>query len=77
VTARGQLEPRLVEIPGVGRCRSRGGRGEAYCVVGREVVRFYGHERLDVRGTREVIRRPRPSRRWTNACEREGCPPSG
>ena len=56
MSAREELERRLVEIPGVVRAPSRYGHGFAYRAGPREIAHFHRDGRLDVRLTREVIR---------------------
>jgi Family of unknown function (DUF5519) len=56
VAVRGELERKLLKIPGLARHDSRWGHGHAYFVGDREVAHFHGDERMDVRLTKEVIR---------------------
>ena len=57
MSVRDELERRLAEIPGVIRRPSRKGHGHTYSVGDREIAHFHGDQRLDVRLTREWIRR--------------------
>jgi len=59
MTPREELERRLVGIPGVTPKPSRYGHGTSYWSGGREVAHFHGESRMDVRLTREEIRRRR------------------
>jgi hypothetical protein len=56
VSVRGELEAKLVQVPGLTRRLSRWGNGHAYFVADREIAHFHGNERMDVRLTKEVIR---------------------
>lgn len=57
MSVRDELERRLPEISGVARRPSRRGPGHTYFAGDREVARFHGDQRLDVRLTRVRIRR--------------------
>jgi len=62
MSVRDEFERRILEIPGVTRRPSRWGRTSAYYVGDREIAHFHGDERLDVRLTREEIRRRKSER---------------
>ncbi|MGA8302116.1 MAG: luciferase family protein [Thermoplasmata archaeon] len=57
MSTREELERRLTELPGVVRQPARRGHGYSYFVGDREIAHFHGDERLDVRLTKERIRR--------------------
>jgi len=52
-----ELERLLLSIPGLTQGPSRYGHGSAYRAGTREIAHFHGEERLDIRLTREEIRR--------------------
>ncbi len=54
---REELEYRIAAVPGVERKVSRYGHGQSFAVGGREIVHFHGDSRMDVRLTREEIRK--------------------
>ena len=62
MSAREELERRLVEIPDVSRRPSRYGDAFSYFVGRREIAHFHGDQRLDVRLTKEVIRQHKADR---------------
>ena len=57
MSVRQELERRLSEIPGVLQKPSRYGHGVSYFTGGREIAHFHGETRMDVRLTKEEIRR--------------------
>lgn len=57
MTVRQELERRLDGLPGVVRKPSRYGHGPSYSTGGREIAHFHAESRMDVRLTKEEIRR--------------------
>jgi hypothetical protein len=57
VSIRAELERRLSSLPDLERRPSRYGDSLSYFVGGREIAHFHGDSRMDVRLTREEIRR--------------------
>lgn len=57
MSIREELERRLTQISGLVRHRARRGRGYSYFVADREIAHFHGDQRMDVRLTREKIRK--------------------
>ena len=55
MSVRGDIERRLMSIPGLTPRESRYGHGLAFYVGRREVVHFHGDQRMDVRLTVGVI----------------------
>jgi hypothetical protein len=59
---RTELESRLAELPGLDRRPSRFGDALSYFVGDREIAHFHGESRMDVRLTKEEIRRLKSER---------------
>lgn len=57
MTVKEELERRLAALPGLVGRPSRYGHGVAFFTGGREIAHFHGTDRMDVRLTREEIRR--------------------
>jgi hypothetical protein len=57
MSVREELERELAAVPGVTRHPARRGHGFAYFSGEQEIAHFHGEERLDVRLTREEIRK--------------------
>jgi hypothetical protein len=56
---RAELEAKIAALPGVEERVSRYGHGRSFAAGGREIAHFHGETRMDVRLTREEIRRRR------------------
>jgi hypothetical protein len=59
VPVREELERKLTALPGLEKRRSRYGDSMSYFVGDREIAHFHGDSRMDVRLTKEEIRRLR------------------
>ena len=57
MSIREELERRLLKVPGVSVGPSRPGHGASYFTGGREIAHFHGDSRMDLRLTRDEIRR--------------------
>jgi len=57
MSIREELERRLTALPGLEKRPSRYGDAKSYFVGGREIAHFHGDTRMDVRLTKEEIRR--------------------
>jgi hypothetical protein len=62
MTVREELERRLTALPGLEKRPSRYGDSKSYCVGGREIAHFHGDTRMDLRLTKEEIRRLKSER---------------